>query len=244
MAKSEFEILAQMMDRFAVASTADQKWAVARSIAAEAGLNAHNAGAARLDTGALTYMRSDMSEEWLAEYAEEAYFTADRFVDMIWHAAQHQFVIWRNAEARNRKERNLWGRIIDEGYKTGFAHSFDSDRPGERRVISLFSEDDRMRDWRPDRKAQLRAIALVFNAHLFADDHRRGRTLPGRDVLSGREQDVLLLLASGLQNKQIAERLGLAEVTVRMHFSSARQKLSAWTREHALAIALRNNLIG
>jgi FixJ family two-component response regulator len=43
--------------------------------------------------------------------------------------------------------------------------------------------------------------------------------------LSSREQSVLLLVADGLRNKQIGERLNLSEVTVKTHRSTAMRKL-------------------
>lgn len=64
-----------------------------------------------------------------------------------------------------------------------------------------------------------------------------------QDPLSPREKDVLRLLAAGRMNARIAEDLGVAEVTVRMHLRSARAKLGAATREQALAIALTRGLL-
>ena len=61
--------------------------------------------------------------------------------------------------------------------------------------------------------------------------------------LSPRECDVLLWLAKGLRSQRIAERLGIARVTVDMHMSNARKKLKATTREHALAKAIQKGLI-
>lgn len=58
------------------------------------------------------------------------------------------------------------------------------------------------------------------------------------NILSSRERECLLWLASGLKSAQIAERLDLALVTVDMHFKNARKKLNAATREEALAKAI------
>lgn len=46
-------------------------------------------------------------------------------------------------------------------------------------------------------------------------------------ALTPRERQVLTLVASGLMNKQVAERLGLSEVTVKMHRAQIMQKLDA-----------------
>jgi DNA-binding NarL/FixJ family response regulator len=51
--------------------------------------------------------------------------------------------------------------------------------------------------------------------------------------LSGRETEVLALLATGLANKQIARRLGIAERTVKAHLTSIFQQLGVTDRTQA-----------
>ncbi|WP_041316129.1 response regulator transcription factor [Hyphomicrobium nitrativorans] len=47
------------------------------------------------------------------------------------------------------------------------------------------------------------------------------------NTLSPREREVMWLLASGLMNKQIANRLGLSHITIKMHRSQIMQKMQA-----------------
>ena len=61
--------------------------------------------------------------------------------------------------------------------------------------------------------------------------------------LTGREREVLTLLAQGLQLDEIAERLGIGSETVRTHVRKAMAKLDADTRTQAVATALRQSLI-
>lgn len=69
---------------------------------------------------------------------------------------------------------------------------------------------------------------------------RRGRELAA--TLTRREIAVLELLAQGLRNRQIAERLGLTEKTVRNHTSAILGKLHANDRTEAALIAARHGL--
>jgi NarL family two-component system response regulator LiaR len=61
--------------------------------------------------------------------------------------------------------------------------------------------------------------------------------------LTPREQDVLSLMAKGLTNRQIAERLEISPFTVNAHVGNILSKLQAESRTEAVAIALQNNLI-
>jgi DNA-binding NarL/FixJ family response regulator len=63
------------------------------------------------------------------------------------------------------------------------------------------------------------------------------------DPLSEREQEVLVLLAQGHSNREIAEQLVLAEGTVKNHVSNILSKLQAENRTQAAAIARRYGLI-
>lgn len=56
--------------------------------------------------------------------------------------------------------------------------------------------------------------------------------------LTGREREVMTLVASGLQSGDIAERLFLSPETVKSHVHNALAKLGAHTRAHAVAVAL------
>jgi len=63
------------------------------------------------------------------------------------------------------------------------------------------------------------------------------------DPLTDRERDVLRLVGDGLPNREISERLHLAEGTVRNYLSSAIVKLGARNRTEAYAIARQQGLL-
>jgi DNA-binding NarL/FixJ family response regulator len=61
--------------------------------------------------------------------------------------------------------------------------------------------------------------------------------------LTARELEVLALVAGGLRNAQIAERLFLSEKTVDHHVSAILRKLDVRTRAQASADAVRLGLV-
>lgn len=71
---------------------------------------------------------------------------------------------------------------------------------------------------------------------------QRDRTELGHD-LTPRELEVLQLLADGLSNVAIAERLGIQLVTARNHVQSLLAKLEAHSKLEAVSIALRRGLV-
>lgn len=56
-------------------------------------------------------------------------------------------------------------------------------------------------------------------------------------ALSERERQVLTLIAEGLSNAEIAERLAISEKTVRNHTSNVFDKLGVWSRAQAIVFA-------
>ena len=63
------------------------------------------------------------------------------------------------------------------------------------------------------------------------------------ETLTPRELDVLALMAEGLSNKRIAERLGISDQTVKFHVASIGGKLNALNRTDAVRRGLRRGLI-
>src|SRR5438128_560211 len=63
------------------------------------------------------------------------------------------------------------------------------------------------------------------------------------DGLTGREIEILKLLATGLANKQIARRLDISEKTVRNHVSHMYEKLQIYDRSQAVLYAVRKGLV-
>lgn len=65
----------------------------------------------------------------------------------------------------------------------------------------------------------------------------------GDEQLTGREVEVLRLVAGGNRNREIAARLFISEETVKVHVKHVMEKLGAADRTQAVAIALRRGII-
>ena len=96
------------------------------------------------------------------------------------------------------------------------------------------------------------AINIVFNGGMLAEpvllnqlSHDQLSTFADPDIepLSGRELDILKLIAGGYSNKEIAETVFLAEGTVKNHVSNILSKLNTRDRTRAVLKALSAKLI-
>jgi two-component system, NarL family, nitrate/nitrite response regulator NarL len=92
--------------------------------------------------------------------------------------------------------------------------------------------------------AGLTALAhglLVFEPSLVppASPRAPARAGAGVDPLTPREREVLLLLAEGLSNKDIAARLAISEHTAKFHVNAVLSKLGVQRRTEAVVRAAR-----
>ncbi|MEV0199638.1 response regulator transcription factor [Nonomuraea sp. NPDC050691] len=137
------------------------------------------------------------------------------------------------------------------------------DDPPKVLVVTTFENDDYVYDalragadgfllkrTRPDEL--LRAVKLVaagdtllFPAAIRALAARRppGPDVPGIDRLTGREGDVLRLMARGLSNGEIAAELVVGQETVKTHVGNVLAKLGARDRTQAVIAAYESGFV-
>jgi DNA-binding NarL/FixJ family response regulator len=92
----------------------------------------------------------------------------------------------------------------------------------------------------------VRAIEKVAGGDSFIDPALMPAFLSGKDredMLTPREREILQLLADGMSNADVAQRLFISQETVKSHVRHILAKLEADTRTHAVAIALRDAII-
>jgi DNA-binding NarL/FixJ family response regulator len=118
---------------------------------------------------------------------------------------------------------------------------------------NLFRQD--VRAWLPNTASRAELSAAVFaaeaNLHVLTTDQieRRAKSTPFPvlseipETLTRRELEVLRILANGSGNKEIAERLGISENTVKFHIAQITAKLGAHSRTEAVAIGMKRGLV-
>ena len=92
----------------------------------------------------------------------------------------------------------------------------------------------------------LRAIEKVAAGDGYVDPALMPAFLTGKErdeMLTGREREILQLLADGMSNADVAAKLFISQETVKSHVRHILAKLEADTRTHAVAIALRDAII-
>ncbi len=104
-----------------------------------------------------------------------------------------------------------------------------------------------------DSKELIRAIHIINNGEKFIEPSLiplLNSRLIARDVdsekvkaLSDRETEVLKLVASGMLNKEIAEKLHISERTVKNHMTNIFRKIDCGDRTQAAIFCIRNGLV-
>jgi DNA-binding NarL/FixJ family response regulator len=77
----------------------------------------------------------------------------------------------------------------------------------------------------------------------FASRAKAPPSLPGLDLLTDREREVVALVGEGLTNDEIAERLVVSAATAKTHVSRAMAKLGARDRAQVVVFAYESGLV-
>jgi DNA-binding CsgD family transcriptional regulator len=130
-------------------------------------------------------------------------------------------------------------RVAEAGFERGYFAGFEG-RAGYRTVISMhldqYSKSDLALYW-PELQPKLNAIGQMLDAAFF-NNH-----VVAHYGLAPRERDVLAWLSAGLRPDEIADKLAIGYRSVDKYIVSAKEKLNARTRDHAVSLALILGLI-
>ncbi len=91
-------------------------------------------------------------------------------------------------------------------------------------------------------EAPISRVTAAKIVNEFAKHGRKSDAEIAEEQLSPREQEVLQLLTQGMTNKQIAEKLGIVEGTVKSHLKNILGKLHLANRVEAATLALKKGL--
>ncbi|MBG88149.1 MAG: DNA-binding response regulator [Verrucomicrobiales bacterium] len=96
-----------------------------------------------------------------------------------------------------------------------------------------------------DRPEVIEAIRTVLGGNKYLPPILAGRLADRmtRSELTSRERGVLDLIVAGNSNKEIAAKLGLAEITVKQHVSSVLDKLNVQDRTQAATAAIQRGIV-
>ena len=187
------------------------------------------------------YLRLTYSDAWVAQYRERNYLNVDPVIEegrrafwpfnwtmLDWSGLRRQAF----AEDARRHGVGLSGMTVPIRGPEG-QHALFS-------VSTMRSADE----WDEQVERQMRDLHLLGHTMHNTVLRLEGvEASPASPLLSGREKNVLQLSAAGKTTAQVASSLEIAERTVRVYLDTARHKLGATNRTHAVAKALSLGLI-
>lgn len=124
-------------------------------------------------------------------------------------------------------------RLMREALRAGARGYVLKADPAERLVAAVRT----LAEHRPFLPEELSAVLLGA----FVRGEAAGEE--GGDALTGREREVVLLLAEGRGNREIAEALGISVNTVETHRAAVMRKLEVSSLANLVRYAIRNQLI-
>ncbi len=120
---------------------------------------------------------------------------------------------------------------------------FQALRKGARAMLPRNAEDEEIIAALEATAAGLIAVHPTQSHALVSSRSPLDSNLEQIEELTPREIEVLGMLAEGIGNKTIAQRLGISEHTVKFHIGSILGKLDAESRTEAVTIGIRHGVI-
>lgn len=187
------------------------------------------------------FLLIDWPARWLELYARRG-FAADDIVVAEAARTSDPFTWSEVCQRYPGASEHIFAAARDFGWGDGFVVPVHdpAGRAGERFGVASLAAPHLDGFGTAERHAAtMLSLAAFARARLVT---RRGPAEP-TPVLSGREKQVLALVAEGHGDAEIGERLRISRATAHFHVESAKRRLEARTRTQAVAIALTRGLI-
>jgi DNA-binding CsgD family transcriptional regulator/tetratricopeptide (TPR) repeat protein len=159
-----------------------------------------------------------------------------------WHAR----AVAEHARLLGEPAVELWQQAL-EAY--GYGHVYEQARCRWRLAEAMIAAGDRAgarthAQVAADAAEQMRAVPLQRAvAATMTRAGLVGAAATGDAVLTGREREVLALVAEGLTNREVGKRLFISEKTASVHLSNLMAKLNVSSRTEAVTVAHRRGLL-
>lgn len=176
-------------------------------------------------------------EAWADRYNRLGYVFRDPIVERL--QADRASFSWRDAYESSENAGNvtlIGGEAAEFGLRDGFVVPITL-LDGN---VAAISFGGAYPDLTPDDQALLGFVSNYAIGQLL---QRRHSAKEARGRVTAREYDCLLWSAEGRTEQDISDILGISKSTVTKHILSAREKLDALTKTHAVAIAMREKFL-
>ena len=186
-------------------------------------------------------IRLTYPESWIRRYLAKNYFAIDPIVEQGFRG-----IIpfdWRQYRNNSSAVRNFFGEAMEHGIGPNGLSIPMRDEHGLHALISYVS-DEPTAEWHRRRLSLMSDLQVVSSLiHERFGDINRYHQKSKSPQLSTRELEVLKWSSEGKTMNEIGIILSIAETTVRCHIDSARHKLCAVNKVHAVAKAISQNII-
>ena len=117
-----------------------------------------------------------------------------------------------------------------------------------KRAVELDADGYILKD--SDFEIFLNAVHSVFGGNKFYDKSffpfygiMESSSFESEDPLTNREKEILIYIADGYMNKEIASKMNISEKTVKNHVSNLFKKINVNDRTQAAVYAIKNNYV-
>lgn len=189
-------------------------------------------------------MYSTMEATWIDYYFDKQLAADDYLVDHLTSGRFNPILVGNNLDGLTPELSAPQQNAIDLAYEAGLHAGLGIILPSPTHYSDLASGiclSSRMsrRDFTAMfdiHREEILLLVHIVHQHMGPTLMRQKY---GYERLTARERDCLLLLSNGLRPQRIAERLGLADITIHTHLRTARLKLKSKTMPQAVAMAIK-----